>query len=165
MEEWKPMQGSEGWYEVSNTGRIRRAEPGKKAVVGRILLQQVNHRGYMQVRLSMRCKKKTITVHRAVAAAFVGEIKNDDEVNHIDGNKRNNVAENLEIVSRSENMKHAHNVLKWNPRAKLTDGQVRRIRRMRINDWDEYKRLGEEFGVSAVVIYQAKRGSSYRWIS
>ncbi|MCK9474070.1 HNH endonuclease signature motif containing protein [Sulfurimonas sp.] len=51
---------------------------------------------------------KMASVHRIVYEAFVGEIEKTKEINHIDGNKHNNNIENLEMITHSENMKHAH---------------------------------------------------------
>ena len=125
MEEiWKDVPGYEGFYEVSNTGKvkslnhIRKNGFGKYLMKGRELKQNFGNSGYLQVCLSKLGKTKIIMVHRLVAKTFV-EKKSDDciAVNHKDGNKANNYASNLEWVTYSENQKHAYKngLNSWNP--------------------------------------------------
>ena len=69
-------------------------------------------------------KKKTVKVHRLIAMMFVGEVEGKSQVNHIDGNKLNNMFSNLEWVSPSENSRHAvennlRDPLKSNPNIKV----------------------------------------------
>ncbi len=112
-EEWKPVRGFEGKYEVSNYGRVRSVDHevvcwgGSRIVSGRILKQRVEH-GYCRVQLSLGkndCVHKQ--VHRLVAEAFVANPYGKPEVNHIDGHKTNNCVFNLEWVTSSENSLHA----------------------------------------------------------
>lgn len=64
--------------------------------------------GYQEVKLSIHNKSFLAQVHQLVAQAFILNSNNYDEVNHIDGNKKNNHVENLEWSSRSDNLKHAY---------------------------------------------------------
>lgn len=100
-------EGDECWvdvhdddrYEVSNTGRVR----NKKT--GRILTPQLNKRSGGYERVTFGSKRDY--VHRIVAKSFLDcDIKGRD-VNHIDGDKRNNNIANLEVCNRKENIKHA----------------------------------------------------------
>lgn len=74
----------------------------------KILTPREHHKGYLQVHLRVEGKDKTIKIHRLAAEAFVPNLYNLPQVNHKDGNKKNNKAENLEWVSNSSNQKHAY---------------------------------------------------------
>lgn len=103
VEEWREIKDFPS-YEVSDFGRVRSKDRqvtqfGHKGIYtrmmkGRILKQGQLNSGYMVVWLCVGGKKKAVTVHRLVAAAFVDGEGND--VNHIDGMKQNNKSENLE---------------------------------------------------------------------
>lgn len=97
MEEWKDIEGYEHKYQVSNIGRV------KNKASKRILVLCSDGRGYLTVSLS----GKTTAVHRLVAKAFIPNLKNKRECNHIDGCKSNNNVKNLEWVTTSENRLHA----------------------------------------------------------
>lgn len=104
-EEWRPIL--DGLYEVSNTGRIRRAAPGRSTWVGRELKAQLIPNGYLHVMPVINGKNRNMYVHHLVSEAFLGPCPEGYEVNHRDGNKTNNQADNLEYVTRKENMQHA----------------------------------------------------------
>jgi len=74
---------------------------------GRLLVGGINSAGYRRVILVNSKERKRVFVHRLVAEAFLGPFKRGEEVNHIDGNKRNNNVNNLEWISKSDNIKHA----------------------------------------------------------
>ena len=106
-----------GKYQVSDSGEVR-AHPESRLRgmrPGRILFQSFDNRGYAQVQLWSRCKARTVKVHRLVADAFLGPRPLDMTVNHIDGDKLNNSAENLEFVSNLDNVRHAHRVILTRP--------------------------------------------------
>lgn len=117
-EVWKPIPGYEGYYEVSNMGRVRSLERrarfvsihGKECtrrVRGRIVRGTehcTQHR--ITVMLSKEGEKERVSVHRLVATAFVENPNGYDEVNHKDENPRNNRADNLEWCTRQYNMNY-----------------------------------------------------------
>lgn len=109
IEVWKTIPGFEGRYEVSDKGRIRSYSNGRwgNQHKSRILKLKVNTSGYLCVNLygGVECTCKM--VHRLVAEAFIPNPENKPQVNHINGNKRNNKVENLEWVTASENQYHA----------------------------------------------------------
>lgn len=99
MERWKPVAG---WpaYEVSDQGRVRRAD-------GRPRRTPIGSNGYATVQLWAAGRPRNFLVHTLVAQAFLGPAPAGHEVNHIDGDKTNPAAANLEYVTRSQNMLHA----------------------------------------------------------
>lgn len=101
-EEWRPVKGYEGLYEVSNMGRVKSLHASQ----GRILKQGTSH-GYMLVNLCKDgiCNMKQ--VHRLVATAFIRNPNNYEVVNHKDGNKKNNTVDNLEWCTQRYNIRHA----------------------------------------------------------
>ena len=109
VEFWKPIYRFEDSYEVSNFGRIRGKDriltDGKKWK-GRIIKYVVSNDGYIRIKLRSNGVTKTLYVHRLLMETFHGYSKLD--VNHINGIKTDNRLENLEYVTRSENLKHAY---------------------------------------------------------
>lgn len=106
MEEiWKDIEGFEGAYQVSNFGRLKSF---KRVKTGRVL-SMVNKTGwYLNAVLEYNGLFKSIKIHSLVALYFLGDKPYDKpEVNHKDSNKQNNHVDNLEWISRRDNMKHA----------------------------------------------------------
>lgn len=93
---WKPIQGFEGLYEVSNKGRIRTLRTNK-------IVTPKNVKGYSAVRLYKNGKDCQRYIHRIVASEFIENPNNLPEVNHKDENPKNNCVENLEWCSRKYN--------------------------------------------------------------
>ena len=112
---WKPVKGLEGYYDVSNIGRVRsyysrwgkRKQPrlvgSYKDLYPTVSLPDENW------------KFRNVYIHIVVATAFIPNPNNYPEVNHIDGNKHNNDVSNLEWVTHHENMRHASrmNLFGW----------------------------------------------------
>lgn len=105
FEEWKPIEGYEGLYEISNFGRVKRIGRieyvegfngylrNKKEM---ILKPKVHNRGYLQISLYKNNKMKNAYIHRLVAQAFIPNPNNYSSVNHKDEEKTNNHVSNLE---------------------------------------------------------------------
>ena len=104
-ETWKPISGYEGLYEVSNLGNVRSLK--RANTNGRVLKQGWRPNGYLIVSLSKNNRQKTKLTHRLVAEAFIPNPNRLSEVNHKDGNKENNCVDNLEWVTRMDNVKHS----------------------------------------------------------
>lgn len=101
---WKPAPGFEGWYEVSDTGLMRRVHPGTRTRVGRLLAQTPSSNGYVVARLFVEGVGYTRAVHRLVAEAFCGRPTAESFlVRHLDGDPLNNRAENLRWGTPKEN--------------------------------------------------------------
>ncbi len=104
---WCEIAGYEGIYSVSNLGRVRRDMHYRSTAVGKILKPQHDGKGYLMVGLFLDGLQSKWRVHRLVAIAFCGP-RADRWINHKDGNKHNNWADNLEFVTPSENTIHAY---------------------------------------------------------
>lgn len=99
MTEWLPLCGWEGHYEVSSDGEIRKLNGGK------LLSQNTNRGGYRMVRLSN--PRRVAVVHRLVARTFHGEPNAGLVVNHINHQRDDNRARNLEWVTQKQNIAHS----------------------------------------------------------
>lgn len=167
-EEWRPVYEAEGWYEVSNLGRVRRVRAGKATYVGKIL--RLNERrakeGHGRVCVSLQVDGRGMTrdVHVMVARAFIGPCPPKKEVNHIDGDPINNCANNLEYVTRSENIYHAYRLGLMVPHgekhgfAKLTTDHVVVI----LNCTAPATVIARAFGVTPSTIEKVRRGRTWR---
>lgn len=101
-EEWRDVVGYEGKYKVSNSGRVvslLRKQPKE-------MKQFLNTFGCLQVMLSYNGKTKSIRIHRLVADAFIPNIDNKPQINHINEIKTDNTVSNLEWVTNKENQNH-----------------------------------------------------------
>lgn len=113
-EEWKPIPGYEGYYELSSTGKVRsvghtvKSKGGARTTNGRVRRQYQGTNGYMYVNLSVCNKSYRKTVHRLIALAFIPNPGNLPEINHIDGDKTNNNVSNLEWCTHKYNTQHAY---------------------------------------------------------
>ena len=174
IEEWKDIPRFDGCYQVSNFGNVRsfsvshkgfrRKEPKARAL-------SLTHDGYQKVRLVANGKDITVRIHRLVAEMFVPNPDGKETVNHIDGNKQNNRADNLEWADRTEQLDHAYRMgLKVakkgcdNSQSKLTPEQVNAIRAEYKKGSREFSsvKLGRKYGVSHRVILLIVKGKSYR---
>jgi len=103
---WKDVVGFEGIYIVSNKERVRRIMH-RTHPTNKLMTNTLTPSGYVCVSLTANGKGKYSLLHIVVAKAFIPNPLNLPEVNHIDGNKANNKAENLEWNTSLENIQHA----------------------------------------------------------
>lgn len=155
-ERWRPVVGWEGFYIVSNMGRVMSTSQRKGTRPGRCLRTTANSDGYSSVILST-CPddRKSIKVHRMVLDAFIGPAPIDQpEGNHKNGNRTDNRADNLEWVSRSGNQQHSFHVTKLNShraernpfyRPDIDEDAIRAARR---DTGLPYWKIAKQFGVS-----------------
>lgn len=106
---WKDINGYEGYYQVSNYGRVKslKRENSNNQFGHEFILKASSKRRYKQVSLQINGNCKYYSVHRLVAELFVENPFNKEQVNHIDGNKHNNNSTNLEWATPKENTAHA----------------------------------------------------------
>lgn len=94
---WKPIAGYEGKYEVSNMGRVRNLNYQRS---GKVHLMAFSGLRYCQVNLSKDGKTKSFYVHRLVGAAFLPPPQSDEtQINHKNGEKRDNRVVNIEYAT------------------------------------------------------------------
>lgn len=108
-EVWRDIEGYEGLYQVSNMGRVKslgRKDRFGRVIKERILEPAVTHNGYLRVGLHIDGKRKMLRVHRLVCEAFHENPDNKSEVNHVNEDKTDNRACNLEWSTRTENCNH-----------------------------------------------------------
>lgn len=117
-EEWKDIEGYEGLYQVSNLGRIKSVLFRNRVVSKKQdkILKCIHTKDYDHINLYKNGKQTQYLIHKIVAKTFIPNPKNKPEINHIDGNKQNNNAENLEWCTRSENQIHAYKTGLQKPR-------------------------------------------------
>jgi len=165
-EEWKETE-IPGYF-ISNLGRL-------KGRSGKIIKSYLNKRmGYHMVCLKpfgRKGKAKCIKISRLVAKAFIPNQKNLPCINHIDGNKQNNIVTNLEWCTYSENTIHAykHNLVtihrgEDHPSSKLTNKQVEWIRKNYIPRDKQFgtRGLGRKFNVSHDTIIEILKHNTYK---
>lgn len=161
IELWKPVDRFTN-YEVSNRGRVR------NVTRNHILKQGTFKQGYKYVTLSDNTYKKTLSVHRLVAYAFIPNLENKPQVNHLNNISDDNRVLNLEWVTHQENMDHGK-LVKAFPQgvnafnSKLTDRQVRQI----VIDSKSMSepQMSKKYNVSEPAIRSILTGNTWRHIT
>jgi hypothetical protein len=165
FEEWRDIPGYTGLYQVSNRGRIKSLRKN-----GLILRPYMTGKGAIDKRYpTVDLQKRGHKVHRIVAEAFIQNPHWKRQVNHMDGIKTNNGADNLEWCTNRENQIHAVRlelaaVGERNPFAKLTREAVRTIRKIHILSDPVYgtKPLARRYGVSQSTIKNIVCGRKWK---
>lgn len=98
-EVWKQVEDYEGLYFVSNLGNVKNHR--------KVLKVHPQNSGYLQITFTKEGVRRKFLVHRLVANAFIQNANRLPIVNHIDGDKHNNAATNLEWCTNSDNILHA----------------------------------------------------------
>lgn len=176
-EQWAAISGWEGIYEISDHGRVRSLARDLGDRTGRrmpkperILKHRVNKQGYVAVNLyAVNRPRKTSTIHRLVAGAFIPNPDNLPFVNHKNSDRQCNIYSNLEWCTHAENVAHAKQAGRLTGRPpmfrsekrRLSDDQVREIRSLFAEGMAE-RRLAAQFDVGPTAISNIVHGRSYR---
>ena len=159
-EVWLPMKGYEGFYEVSNLGRVISSS-------GCMRKPSKTKFGYLKLNLSREGVVKSVRVHRVVAITFLDKTEGKDEVNHLDGDKTNNRVDNLEWCTSSENKYHAVRTGLLvsprgglNPKSKLSNTEADFLRYFASIGYTQSS-LAELFGISKSVTCNIVNNKSY----
>ena len=166
---WKPIKNYETKYLVSNLGRVKgldRTKIGKSGKVypvkGKVLSTGGKSKTYSQVILHNESERSYPLIHRLVAEAFIPNPENKPQVNHIDGDKRNNIYNNLEWATGSENQLHAYKTGLQSHQygddrycSKLKEVEVKEIKKM-IRNNERTTDIARKYGVNSVTITDIK---------
>ena len=166
-EEWKYINGYEGKYEVSNTGRVRSCS-GRNA--GLIHSGAICSKGYKRVCLYKDGKQRIFRVHRLVAKAFIENSDNLPQVNHKDCDKLNNHIDNLEWCDNQYNhnhkMKNGLNVTLKGSRhgmAKINEDDVREIKHL-LSVGYSHNEISNLMGVNTGTVSMIKNGKQWKHV-
>jgi len=166
-EEWRPVVGYEGQYEVSNLGRVRSLDRvveyrggTPRKVRGRVIRCAPGENGYPRVSLSGR---KFRLVHVLVAEAFLGPKPTGQQVRHLNGNRSDPRLCNLAYGTQSENSHDCYDYGGRCGRGKLFREDVLDIRN-RANAGKNQRELAEEYGVSRQTVVDIKSGRTFSYI-
>ena len=165
VEIWRPIQGYEGLYEVSNLGNV------KSLSRNALLSKHRNNRGYLSVSLYKENVGKHYLVHRLVAQAFINNPFNLPYVNHKDENPINNVVSNLEWCSQSYNVNYGSAQERLSSK-KISKKRGLKIAQYRANilvkTYDSASQIQRELGYNTTPILNCCRRGYYRggkWVS
>jgi hypothetical protein len=166
-EEFRPVVGFETRYAVSNFGRLKSLVAGPATYPGKVLLLATKSSGYLEAGLWDQEKITYARVHRLVCEAFIGPRPEGHIINHKDGVKKNNRADNLEYVTHQENCRHSIEVLgnrvdgEFNSAAKLTREQVEDIRRLYRLSGRSQQSIADQFQIHQTQVSRIVRGASW----
>lgn len=160
---WRDVVGYEGFYQVSNLGRVRslprivRMSDGRKYRVSEKIMKGRTNEIYYRVTLSKSGKEHDLLIHRLVLEAFVGSCPPNMQACHNDGDHKNNRLENLRWDtsenSHADKKQHGTTVLgRIGNTYKLT-GKTEKIKKLYSSGEYTISQLASRFGVTTGSIY------------
>lgn len=174
-EVWRDIKGYEGLYQVSTYGRIKKLAGVNildRTTKERIMSPLTQRLGYIQIGLTKDRKRSFPLVHRVVAETFIPNPNGYPEVNHLDGDKKNNSVDNLAWCSKSQNMRHAVDTgLKPsskgenNGQSKLTEEEVKEIKRLLKDGVISQRKIAERYKVTPALISLIKKLKAWKEVS
>jgi len=155
---WKDIVGYEGLYQVSNLGKVKNIKNNT------IKIPTLCKNGYLYVDLWKENKRIKKTIHRLVAEHFLKNNNNYTDINHIDGNKQNNILTNLEFCNRSYNLKEAYRLKLREPvKPMLNKKDILCPNSKKVNQYDLKHNFIKQWGSAMEV--QRKLGINHTHIS
>lgn len=163
---WKPIRNYEDLYKISNLGNVKSLRTNKILKFGEV-------QGYLNVSLCKNGKSVSKRVHRLVAEAFLSKKKNQNIVNHIDGNKQNNNVNNLEWCTQKDNIQHSwkNGFSKSNEKqkqaVKIANKKINRYGReifqynlngKFVKKWCNAREIKRQLGISLTTLFMACTG-------
>jgi hypothetical protein len=160
QEVWVPLIGNDN-YAVSNLGNIKRTTWSKRRPLGGLLKPRTSRNGYLEVNIPIEGEWKNRKVSRLVAIHHLPSPTSEDQVfvNHKDGDRTNNRADNLEWSSREENNNHAQYAL-GNKRGTINSDQATQVRLM-YNSGMSQRDIAKELGISKTQVGRIIRRQSW----
>lgn len=181
IERWLPVVGFEGFYEVSDFGRVKRcctvvdvggtgagtSYGSRRPIAERIMRTPANSSGYPLLSLSRNGSRKNHYVHALVAEAFLGPRPDGYEVAHRDGNRLNPKAANLMYATPSENnlQKTQHGTSQHgegNGRSKLTEDVVAAIKALPPEV--PHRWVARAIGISSQAVFYIRTGRNWQHV-
>ena len=176
QETWKPIVGYEGWYDISDLGRVKRVKRGHHTRPGLILKPSQTRKIWSAARHKFAIRYSFVNlyhgtkdsvrkkrIHNAVAEAFLGPTPTGKQIHHKDGKPANNRLDNLEHVTLSEHYNDRHDALRGeeNGNSKLTIADVRRV----MASSEPANHLATKLGVSQGAILAIRWGLTWRHVT
>lgn len=157
---WKPIPDFPD-YEASDSGLIRNSVTGR---VRNIKARNCNGTGYYMTPMRVNGQWRLRTVHRLVAAAFLGPCPSGREVNHKNSNKLDNCADNLEYVTHQQNSRHHFDTrTRPDPRESFSPAMREQIL-IELKSGCTQNSLATKYGVAQATISKIARGKGYKWV-